>query len=167
MNPLIESNPPQSSGLTWLFFALLTVGSWGLYGAFLHDGQAAMNDPVNGRYKAFLCVGIAYFLVGVIVPSATLWLQGKLAGFTGRGVAFSTAGGMLGALGAACIIWAFQNGGKPLYVMPLVFAGAPVVNALLTLATHPGEAKGVSPFLFVGIALSAVGTWMVLRFLPA
>ena len=59
------------------------------------------------------------------------------------------------------------HGGKPLYVMPLVFAGAPVVNALLTLATHPGEAKEVSPLLFVGIGLSAVGTWMVLRFLPA
>ena len=38
-------------GFTWLIFAAMTVGSWGLYGIFLHTGQIAMADPVNGRYK--------------------------------------------------------------------------------------------------------------------
>ena len=37
--------PTSSTGLTWLIFALLTVGSWGLYGIFLHTGQIAMGDP--------------------------------------------------------------------------------------------------------------------------
>ena len=36
----------------WLFYAFLTVSTWGLYGVFLHSGQMAMNDPVFGRYKA-------------------------------------------------------------------------------------------------------------------
>lgn len=151
----------------WMAFVAGAVLSWGAYGPALHQGRAGFPDRATASMRSLLCVGIAYFLVGVIVPAFTLWLQGKLEGFTGRGIAFSTGAGILGALGAACIIWAFQNGGKPLYVMPLVFAGAPVVNAILTLATHPGEAKEVSPLLFVGIGLSAVGTWMVLRFLPA
>ena len=43
-----------------LAFALMTAASWGLYGIFLHTGQVQMGDPANGRYKAFLWVGVAY-----------------------------------------------------------------------------------------------------------
>ena len=60
---------PQPS-LTWLYFAFLTVATWGVYGVFLHNGQTNMADPVNGRYKAFLLVGVAYFLVAVLAPLA-------------------------------------------------------------------------------------------------
>ncbi|MBL9128073.1 MAG: hypothetical protein JNL97_10520, partial [Verrucomicrobiales bacterium] len=56
-----QSNP----GITWLLCALLTVASWGVYGVFLHTGQIGMADPVHGRYKAFLFVGIAYFITAV------------------------------------------------------------------------------------------------------
>ena len=60
---MIHANS-DSPGLTWLAFAFLTVISWGVYGVFLHTGQVAMQDPANGRYKAFLFVGIAYFSEG-------------------------------------------------------------------------------------------------------
>ena len=66
---MINANS-DSPGLTWLAFAFLTVVSWGVYGVFLHTGQVAMQDPVNGRYKAFLFVGIAYFLTAVLAPLA-------------------------------------------------------------------------------------------------
>ena len=46
-------------GHHWLLFALMTVVSWGVYGILLHKGQVLMGDPVNGRYKAFLLVGVA------------------------------------------------------------------------------------------------------------
>ena len=62
----------NQSGMTWLIFALMTVAAWGLYGVFLHKGQVQMEDPVNGRYKAFLFVGIAYFLTAVLAPLALL-----------------------------------------------------------------------------------------------
>ena len=52
----------SSSGMTWLIFAAMTVGSWGLYGILLHTGQIAMADPVNGRYKAFLAGGRGLFI---------------------------------------------------------------------------------------------------------
>ena len=48
--------------MNWLIFALMTVVTWGVYGAFLHTGQLGMKDAMNGRYKAFLFVGLAYFL---------------------------------------------------------------------------------------------------------
>ena len=59
----------------WLIFALMTVASWGVYGVFLHAGQVGMADPVHGRYKAFLWVGIAYFLVAVLAPLAVLFFD--------------------------------------------------------------------------------------------
>ena len=70
------ANATHDPGMTWLVFALLTVVSWGVYGVMLHTGQVGMQDPVNGRYKAFLFVGLAYFLVAVLAPLLMLILSG-------------------------------------------------------------------------------------------
>ena len=56
----------------------MTVVSWGVYGIFLHTGQMGMGDPANGRYKAFLFVGIAYFLTAVLAPLAMLLIRGRI-----------------------------------------------------------------------------------------
>src|SRR5947207_10955240 len=101
----------------WLCFVLGAVLSWGAYGPALHAGQSAFPDRSTAPLRALLCVGIAYFLVAVLVPLASLWGQGQLAGFNAKGSTFSTLGGVLGALGAICIIWALKNGGSPVYVM--------------------------------------------------
>ena len=61
----------------WLIFVFMTVSSWGLYGVFLHQGQVAMADPVHGRYKAFLFVGLAYLLAAVIGSALMLVLNGS------------------------------------------------------------------------------------------
>ena len=58
--------------MNWFVFSLMTVISWGVYGIFLHTGQMSMGYPDNGRYKAFLFVGIAYFLTAVLAPLAVL-----------------------------------------------------------------------------------------------
>ena len=58
--------------MNWFTFALMTVVSWGLYGIFLHSGQVAMKDQSNGLFKAFLFVGLAYFLTAVLAPLAML-----------------------------------------------------------------------------------------------
>ena len=57
--------PESNSFPMWLIFTLTTVVSWGVYGIMLHTGQLAMGDPVHGRTKAFLFVGLAYFLTAV------------------------------------------------------------------------------------------------------
>jgi hypothetical protein len=64
-----------------------------------------------------------------------------------------------------CIIWAFRSGGSPLYVMPLVFAGAPVINVLYTMWQHPPKAAP-SPMLYVGFLLAALGGYLVLHYKP-
>ena len=77
--------------MTWLAFALLTVCSWGVYGVLLHTGVMAMSDPVNGRYKAFLFVGVAYLLVAVIGSLVVLKINGVAwESLPAKGVAWST-----------------------------------------------------------------------------
>jgi hypothetical protein len=147
--------------MTWLLFVAGAVLSWGIYGAMLHQGQTALGNPL----KALLCVGVAYFLIGVLVPVAALSAQGQLGGFNGDGVRLATIAGVLGALGAVCIIFSFRTGGVPFYVMPLVFGGAPIVNVLYSMAVHPPK-SALNPMLFVGFALAALGAGMVLYFRP-
>ena len=67
--PSAEIIMAAEKNMNWLGFALMTVAVWGLYGVFLHKGAMGMKDPEFGRYKAFLVVGIAYFLVAVIALS--------------------------------------------------------------------------------------------------
>src|SRR5258705_11427084 len=75
------------AGVSWLIFSLMTVVTWGLYGVFLHLGQTSMQDPVNGRYRAVLFVGIAYFLTAVLAPFTLLLLKGASWQFPVRGMA--------------------------------------------------------------------------------
>jgi hypothetical protein len=147
--------------MTWVWFVAGAALSWGIYGPALHRGQMALGNPL----RALLCVGGAYFLIGVLVPVITLSAQGELRGFSTRGVVAATLGGTLGALGAVCIIWAFRAGGSPLYVMPLVFAGAPVINVLYSMAEHPPR-TAPSPMLYLGFVLAALGGYLVLHFKP-
>ncbi|MGE0703724.1 MAG: hypothetical protein AB7F99_07575 [Vicinamibacterales bacterium] len=145
----------------WVIFVAGAVLSWGVYGAMLHQGQVALGNPL----KALLCVGVAYFLVGVLVPVGALSAQGSLSGFDPAGLRFATVAGILGAAGAVCIIYSFRSGGIPLYVMPLVFGGAPIVNVLYTMAIHPPKAAP-NPLLYVGFVLASIGAGMVLYFRP-
>ena len=147
--------------MNWIWFAVGAVLSWGLYGPALHKGQVALGNPL----RALLCVGVAYFLIGVLVPVAGLASQGQLTGFNLGGTATATAAGALGALGAVCIIYAFKAGGLPTYVMPLVFGGAPLVNMLVSMWQHPPK-DAPNPLLYVGFLLASVGAWMVLHYKP-
>ena len=147
--------------MAWVLFVAGAVLSWGVYGVLLHQGGVQLGNPL----KALLCVGVAYFLIGVLVPVATLSAQGGLGNFNSSGLMTATIAGALGAIGAACIIYAFRFGGLPLYVMPLVFGGAPIVNVLVAMMIHPPEAA-INPMLYVGFVLASLGAGMVLYFRP-
>src|SRR5215471_18683178 len=95
--------------MVWVIFALGAVLSWGVYGVALHKGQTLLGSPL----KALLCVGGAYFLIGVLAPVIGLSGQGGLTGFKTDGVIWASVGDALGAIGAVCIIYAFRTGGLP------------------------------------------------------
>jgi uncharacterized membrane protein len=121
---------------------------------------------------------VAYFLTAVVIPLLALqlgWAGNEKLEFTdadgnlkSRALTFSTLGGVAGAAGALCIIFSMKFGGTPLYVPPLVFAGAPIVNAIVSVAWH-WEPHYADPrlqrgwLLFgAGILLAAVGAGLVL-----
>lgn len=163
----MASNISEQS-MTWLAFALMTVVCWGLYGVFLHSGQLGMADPVNGRYKAFLFVGIAYLITAVLGPVIVLLLNGASWSMPAKGMNWSLLAGTVGALGAFCVLLAFGAKGTPSVVMSIVFAGAPVVNAIVAFALHPpAGGLGAMRWQFIaGIALAAVGGYLVTMYRP-
>src|SRR2546423_14387717 len=148
--------------MNWPIFVIGAVLCWGVYGPALHKGQTQLGNPL----KALLCVGVAYFLIGVLAPVLGLSSQAGLTGFNVSGSIWAGVGGVLGALGAVCIIYAFKSGGLPNYVMPLVFGGAPVVNVLVSMAIHPPKTPP-NPMLYLGFLLAVVGGGMVLYYKPS
>jgi len=111
----------------------LAIGSWGAYGPVLHKGQAAMD---HSRLRPLICVGLAYIVVAVIVPYFFLGEMGEASTYLSKGTFWSLLGGTFGAVGALGIIMAFNFGGKPVFVMPLVFGGAPVINTLVAISSN-------------------------------
>ena len=169
----MATNNPAGVSVTWLYFALMTVATWGVYGILLHTGQMSMNggggDPTLARYRSFLFVGIAYFLTAVLAPLAILMLKGgAFSGYTARGMWWSLLAGTAGAVGAFGVLLAFGARGTPSVVMSIVFAGAPIVNAVVALLLHPpaGGWGVIKPQFFLGIVLAALGGTLVTYYKP-
>lgn len=141
----------------------LTLFCWGAYGPVLHRGQGAMG---GSRLRPLLCIGVAYFLIAVLVPLALLVPMGDTGNWGLGGTLWSLAAGGLGALGALGTILAFNLGGKPFTVMPVVFGCAPVINTLTTLALSPTATTAISPFFLAGMIVVGVGAATVLAFGP-
>jgi hypothetical protein len=145
-----------------ILWVAVTALCWGVYGPVLHKGQAAM---AGSRWRPFICVGLAYFLIAVIVPVFLLPIIETTGRWTPSGTLWSLIGGAAGAAGALGIIMAFNFGGKPVYVMPLVFGGAPVINTFAETIFKGGFGQ-VSPLYFAGLLLVATGAVTVLVFAP-
>lgn len=135
----------------------VTVLGFGMYGPTLRSGQVAMaTDGRVASLRPFVCVGLAYVLIAVVVPTVWLHLRGEKGEWTLSGFIWSFAGGALGAIGAFSIILAYKFGGRPIYVMPLVFGGAPAVNAFLTVIMAK-RVKEIGPWFLAGLIIVVIG----------
>jgi uncharacterized membrane protein len=155
---------------TKLLIVLLYVAgaalSWGVYVPLVHGAAVKLQSNL----RAFLFVGVAYFLVAVLVPLLLIFVMNydptaKAApNFRGIPILWGILSGVAGALGALFVIFAATTAGPNgvLYVAPLVFAGAPIVNTFATLYYfHPVDTPPNWKF-FLGIVLAAVGAAMVM-----
>jgi hypothetical protein len=146
-----------------LLAVALTICCWGAYGPVLHRGQMAMQ---GSRLRPLLCIGLAYFLIAVLVPLGLLGPLGDTGNWNVRGVLWAIAGGSLGAIGALGTILAFTLGGKPFTVMPVVFGCAPVINTLTSSLLQGIPLRDVSPFFLAGMLIVGLGAATVLAFAP-
>lgn len=171
----------------WLMFVLGAVLTWGAYVVTIDHGRSALAGlkmsakplipPPVAAMRAFLFIGIAYFLLGVLVPAGYLAMNRvdpaqypRDPGFFRQGVTLSFIAGILGAAGALCIVFAVGSARRanvsPAAVASLVFCFAPIVNVIVSMVVEP-PARAPSPLFFVGILLAAIGAGMVLYFKPA
>jgi len=150
--PSTESVKAVTSIIMVMAGIALTVLCWGSYGTVLHKSQAKMG---GSRLRPLFCVGLAYFLIAIIVPLVILSNTG-FPEFTAGGAFGSLMAGACGAVGALGIILSFTFGGKPVFVMPLVFGGAPVVNTLIEVAKK-GTGDDSWTWFMVSLTLVIVG----------
>ncbi len=170
----------------WLVFVGCAGIAWGTYVPIIFYGGTELTTKpgtIGGRLASILCVGVAYFVLAVIVPMAIMATrEDAKPEWRSNGLLFSGLAGVAGAVGAICVIFASKaavdaaklEGVNPathrIYIAPLIFALAPCINTLVSLFWHP---KPGAPFhfgiehipsmkLFGGIALLAIGSFLVL-----
>ena len=146
---------------TWLIFALGTVCCWGAYGTAIHKSNSLLGEGL----KTALLVGVAYFFLAVLIPSLIMWKNGIDWNFPAKGAMFGLLAGSLGAIGAICVIYSMKSGGSPLYVMPIIFGCAPLVNVIVSSIAHPPQ-NPINPIFWLGVLVLASGAGMVLYFQP-
>lgn len=156
-------------GIVLLFVAGAAI-SWGVYVPTVHEASTQLKSNL----RAFLLVGVAYFLTAVLIPSFLIFVlkfdptTKGVANFNSGPMMWGLAAGVAGAAGALCIIFAANTAGpgSALYVAPLVFAGAPIVNTFATMMYfHPTKTMPDWRF-FAGLAMAAAGMALVVVFKP-
>ena len=165
----------MSKTLVVLLFVAGAALTWGVYVPSIHVAAGDKQVGLQSNLRAFLFVGVAYFLVAVLIPLALIFLANydptakPDANWNGAGVGWGIFAGAMGAAGALCVIFAVtasKGGLGPLYVAPLVFAGAPIVNTLATLLYfHPVRVMPDWRF-FAGLVLAAAGAVLVMIYKP-
>jgi drug/metabolite transporter (DMT)-like permease len=165
----------------WLLYVALAGLAWGTYVPIIFYGGNELGGKPNARLMAVLCVGVAYFVIGVLFPlgmffsGAQAWPELKTTGLI-----FSSLAGVAGAVGAICVIFATKaavDAGREVgdinaykvFIAPLIFSLAPVINVLVSSVWHP---KAGEPFhfhvelpgwkLWAGIVLVSAGAALVL-----
>src|SRR5271166_2987116 len=97
----------------WLLYVAMAGLAWGTYVPIIFYGgnELSAKPGPSGRFMAILCVGAAYFVMGVVLPLvmfATGWLGVKWddVNMGTSGITFASLAGVAGAVGAICVIFA-------------------------------------------------------------
>lgn len=173
----------MSDKYLWLAYVGLAGLAWGTYVPVIFYGGSELGGKANARLMAILCVGIAYFVIGVVFPLAMFLLgQQPWPELKTTGLIFSALAGVAGAVGAICVIFATQSAraaavaadptepdAYKVFIAPLIFGTAPVINVLVSVVWHPAKGEPLHfglkmphPLLWVGILLVGAGAGLVL-----
>jgi hypothetical protein len=180
------------SNIPWWGYVIGAGLAWGTYVPLVFFGgqmlsplnAAGVTVGIGGRLASILCVGVAYFVLAVVVPVGLMATRDDASpDWRTVGLVFSALAGVAGAVGAICVIFASKaavdaaklEGVNPatyrMYIAPLIFCLAPLINTLLSMVWHPNAKTGEWAVfhlevpgwkLPVGILLVAVGTYLVL-----
>ena len=182
---LHKESETMSAKYLWLLYVALAGLSWGTYVPLIFFGGSALGGKPGARMLAILCVGIAYFVIAVLFP-LYLFASGRqeLPPMRTVGLVFSGLAGVAGAVGALCVVFASKAAVEAanaahvppatyrLYIAPLIFGLAPVINTVISLVWHPDPKSGAWLHfgweempgwkLWLGIILVGAGAFLVL-----
>ena len=168
--------------IPWWGYVALAGLAWGVYVPIIFFGGSELGGKANARLMAILCVGVAYFVLAVLFPLA-LFLSGSQPwpSLSANGLTFASLAGVAGAVGAICVVFASNAAVKQavgeganiakyrVYIAPLIFGLAPLINALVASIWHPqpGNWAHFDPRLpdwrfMVGILFIGMGVALVL-----
>lgn len=177
------------NNIPWWGYVILAGLAWGTYVPIIFYGGTELTTrpgTIGGRLASILCVGVAYFVLAVLIPVVLMAIRDDAKPeWKTNGLVFSALAGVMGAVGAICVIFAskaavdaakLEGATTPqeiakyrMFIAPLIFSLAPAINTLLSLVWHP---KPGDPFHFgfeipgwklpAGIILVAAGTFLVL-----
>jgi hypothetical protein len=173
------------TGLPWWGYVIIAGLSWGTYVPIIFYGGTELSTKpgtIGGRLASILCVGVAYFVMAVVIPVVVMNTRDDAQpSWKPNGLIFSGLAGIMGAVGAICVIFASKaavdqakiEGINPatyrVYIAPLIFCLAPMINTLLSLVWHPKPGDPLhfgfdlpSYKLVGGIVLIAAGVFLVL-----
>ena len=153
------------------FAVLCAIGvaiCWGLYGPTLTNARSPNREW--GPFKPYVFIGVAYLVIAIIGGSAMMkFAFNDNFDYTGNyfpAMKWGFLAGCLGALGALALTYALTKaGGKPAYVMPIVFGGAVTVNAIAAYLSLP-KGESVNPLLWIGMAFVVLGICLTASFTP-
>jgi hypothetical protein len=163
--------------MKWTVLAFVTGAalSWGVYVPLVHEATSKLGSNL----RAFLMVGVAYFLVAVLVPAFFIFFlkndptskNPATLNWAVPSLTWGLLAGISGAAGALCVIFATRDAVAslgptvgPLIVAPLVFAGAPIVNTIasITIFAHGKKFEAPSPSFYLGLGVAAAGMALVM-----
>jgi hypothetical protein len=98
------------SNIPWWGFVILAGLAWGVYVPLIFFGGTELTTrpgTIGGRLASILCVGVAYFLLAVVIPVVLMSLRDDAKPeWKTTGLIFSGLAGIAGAVGAICVIFA-------------------------------------------------------------
>ena len=150
----------------WLLFSLIKVLALGVFGILLHASQIAMADPTNARYKVLFFAGQGYSLIAIVGSVIILRCKGIEWRFPIKGSVLATLAGVVSGTSGLTLLLAFGAQGTPAVVMTIMFAGVPLINAVVALAVDPPQAGGLRWQFLVGLQLAIFGVCMVTIYQP-
>ncbi|MCS6864929.1 MAG: hypothetical protein RMJ56_06055 [Gemmataceae bacterium] len=98
------------SNIPWWVYVIVAGLAWGTYVPIIFYGGTELTTKpgtIGGRLASILCVGVAYFVIAVVIPLALMSLRDDAKpDWKLNGLVFSALAGVAGAVGAICVIFA-------------------------------------------------------------
>src|SRR3954452_15463349 len=96
--------------MPWWGYVIGAGLAWGTYVPLVFFGGTELSTKpgtIGGRLASILCVGVAYFVLAVLIPVAIMATRDDASPkWQANGLVFSGLAGIMGAVGAICVIFA-------------------------------------------------------------